>query len=456
VDDPDSVDQSLLDNTHLVGLSLRFSWAALEPEAGKLDTTLLDAKIVEAKNAGKKIQLRVIPGERTPDWVYLQGVPSVYYPELDPENTGEFIKVPVPWDAEYLAAWTSFITRLGRHLEGTDSITLVHMTGANSRSGEFHLTSGALSSDTTAQYWDAQGQVVATGTVNDLWLQNGDYTLDNIRMAWAVSRDAWAAAFPSPKLAYNIVNQVHKQDDIDNEVNLIVEDAYRVLQDRLTLQNNGHHDDASVAAKLDSNTYQIIQAYAPNLDTGFQSSKAHITCSVGDLGPALAVGAYLYGADYFELYLKEIEKYPEIVQECNDFLLGNGESCGTAGSLSCTLDTEAPTVSILSPQDGGTVSGEITVEADVSDNLLVFGVGLSVDGSPIGPEQIVSVPPTGSTFLNVAQASCLWSCKLEACATFYLPWSTTSVGNGPHTLTVTARDVSGNRTEASIQVIAGQ
>lgn len=432
---------ALLDNTHLVGVSLRFSWAALEPESGRLDTILLDTEIQRAKDAGKKIQLRVIPGARTPDWVYLLGVPAVHYMDYDPSTglpTGEWLTVPVPWDTKYLSAWTSFIERLGQHLGDDASIVLVHMTGANARSGEFHLTSGALSTDTTAQYLNGQGQIIATGTVDDLWLQYAGYSLDNIRMAWAVSSDAWADAFPSPKLTYDIVGQVHKQDNIRNEVNLIVEDAYAAWPDRLTLQNNGHHDDASLDGKRSSNTYQIIQTYSLNLDTGFQSLEAHGNCSgtenTGDLGPALAVGAYLYGADYFELYLKEIEKYPEVVQECNDFLRGQGGSCGGAGPLLCALDTEVPTVLISSPQAGETISGGVTVEVEANDNILIFGVGLSVDGSPAGPEQIVSVP---------------------ASPIFHLPWDTASVSPGLHTLTVTARDVSGNTSETSIKVTSG-
>jgi len=435
------VNESIIGHPDLAGISLRFSWGALEPREGVIDTTLLKAEVARVEAAGKRILLRVFPGKKTPEWLYAKGVPSIRYKDAMASSgaTADSLRIPVPWNEVYLAAWSSFVTRLGGALAGDSAIVLVHMTGANSASGELGLAQRAAPTDTTAEYIDAQSIVVATGTVEDLWIKHAGYSLENLRKAWAVFRDAWARAFPKAMLSYNIVNQVLQKDGIDNEIDLIVEEAFIKYPQRLVLQNNAFNDSGSIDRKLGSRAYQIIKAYSSKLPTGFQSGIPHGQCSVGttsgDLGPSLAVGINLYGADYFELWEQEISKYPLVLKECNDRLLDRGSSCGTAGPLLCHLDTNSPVISITSPQNGATVSGEVALTATATDNVLVFGVQFKVDGVDIGPEQIVSYPAASG-----------FSAKLN----------TKVLSEGPHQLTAAARDVSGNTTtSAMVSVIVG-
>jgi hypothetical protein len=426
--------QNMLDHPDLAGASLRFTWAKLEPQEGVLDTVLLLDEVARAKAAGKKIQLRVLPGMETPEWVYAKGVPSMRFADHLPTGvpTGEVSRIPVPWDPDYLAAWASFIGRLGALVGAESEIVLVHMTGANSKSGEFPLTSGADPTDTTVEYLDGQGILVATGKIEDLFINQAGYSLDNIRMSWATSRDAWAEAFPTAMLSYNIVTSILNTDKIPDEVQRIVADAVVLYPTRLTLQNNSHNDSISVTKKLASPAYLAIQAHASgNMATGFQTGTPHGVCTgtvSGDLGPSLAVGAYIYGADYFELWETEIGKYPDVVHECNDFLLGRGSGCGTAGPLLCHLDAVPPTLSITSPVAAATLSGVASVSVEASDDTLVFGVTLLSDGVEAVPEQIVAFPSS---------------------TTFSLLLDTQTLSAGGHILTALARDVSGNTTTST-------
>ncbi len=95
------------------------------------------------------------------------------------------------------------------------------------------------------------------------------------------------------------------------------------------------------------------------------------------------------------------------------------------GSTSTTDDP--PSVSITNPNDGDTVSGTITVEADASDDNGVDQVEFFVDGSSIGVD---------------SDGSDGWSTS----------WDTTTVGDGDHTVTAEATDTAGQTASDSITV----
>ncbi|MCM2305324.1 MAG: Ig-like domain-containing protein, partial [Elusimicrobia bacterium] len=92
------------------------------------------------------------------------------------------------------------------------------------------------------------------------------------------------------------------------------------------------------------------------------------------------------------------------------------------------LDASAPTVAFTAPAASATVSGSVTLAVKASDDAGVAGVQFRVDGVDLGAE--LRQPP------------------------FSMAWDSTSAPNGAHRLTATARDAAGNRTSASIGVVA--
>lgn len=90
-------------------------------------------------------------------------------------------------------------------------------------------------------------------------------------------------------------------------------------------------------------------------------------------------------------------------------------------------DTTPPSVSVTSPTDGSTISGIVSLSANASDDTAVAGVQFLVDGNPIGSE-ITSSP---------------YSHNLD----------TTTLSDGNHSVTATARDSAGNQqTSTAIQL----
>ena len=86
-------------------------------------------------------------------------------------------------------------------------------------------------------------------------------------------------------------------------------------------------------------------------------------------------------------------------------------------------DTTVPSVAITGPTNGATVSSTFTVSATASDNVGVAGVQFKLDGQNLGAE--------------------------DTSSPYSVSWNTTSVPNGLHALTATARDAAGNTTTSS-------
>jgi chitodextrinase len=105
---------------------------------------------------------------------------------------------------------------------------------------------------------------------------------------------------------------------------------------------------------------------------------------------------------------------------------------GTAGITTVTVsngtsaDEVPPSVSIVAPSSGGTVSGPVTIEASAADNVAVTKVVLAVDGSTVATD--TSPPFTGS-------------------------WDATTAAAGTHTVSATAYDAAGNNDRATATVM---
>jgi hypothetical protein len=81
-------------------------------------------------------------------------------------------------------------------------------------------------------------------------------------------------------------------------------------------------------------------------------------------------------------------------------------------------DSSAPTVTMVSPSSGSTISGTVTLSANASDNVAVVGVQFKVNGANVGAED--QAPP------------------------YSVSWSTSAGNNGTHDVSATARDGAGN------------
>ena len=96
-----------------------------------------------------------------------------------------------------------------------------------------------------------------------------------------------------------------------------------------------------------------------------------------------------------------------------------------AGGTTSGRDRTTPTVNIITPSTGSTVSNTVTVQVTATDNVGVTAVILKVDGLVIGTGNI---------------------------APYNFNWNTAGLSNGTHTLTATATDAAGNSKVSTVQV----
>jgi len=104
----------------------------------------------------------------------------------------------------------------------------------------------------------------------------------------------------------------------------------------------------------------------------------------------------------------------------------SGNETTTVANVTVANDSAAPSVTLLNPAGGASVSGTVSVTAAATDDLEVAGVRFSVDGTPLGVE--------------------------DTAAPFEAAWTTTTAANGTHVIAAVARDAAGHQTTASAMV----
>jgi hypothetical protein len=128
------------------GISWVFQWRVLEPTAGTYNWTLVDAAL--AASGAKPVFLRVIAGDVSPTW--LPRADGIVAPNPKGGTTWE----PIPWNADFLATWKTFINAFGARYNANTHIAMIE-GGGDGPQGEAHLAG-------TYSQWQSVGYSVPT------------------------------------------------------------------------------------------------------------------------------------------------------------------------------------------------------------------------------------------------------------------------------------------------------
>ena len=114
--------QRVLAAEGIAGVALTASWSDLEPSQGAYSWSALDSRIAVAKQANRKVGLRLLPGVTTPEWLFAKGAKRFSFVDENPnhgaagakqgqrnQTFGKNLSLPVPWDEPFLAAWERFV-----------------------------------------------------------------------------------------------------------------------------------------------------------------------------------------------------------------------------------------------------------------------------------------------------------------------------------------------------------
>jgi hypothetical protein len=119
-----------LKSSPCAGISWVFPWRTLEPAAGTYNWTTVDDAL--AASGSKPVFLRVIAGNVSPAWL----------PRADGINganpKGGTAWEPIPWNANFLATWKTFINAFGARYDANPHIVQIE-GGGDGPQGEAHL-----------------------------------------------------------------------------------------------------------------------------------------------------------------------------------------------------------------------------------------------------------------------------------------------------------------------------
>ncbi len=250
--DKSNVREAKLRDEDIAGLSIRVSWASIEP-GGRADYQWLDSQVARCRAIGKPYMLRLMAGTNSPRWIK-----GAWHQDA-----------PVPWNQDAQAALSQTIRRLGERYSDDALLVCVHMSStANYKSAEMHLAPGLRSLP--------------------------DYSDDKIIAAWKAAIDSYSDAFPNCALALNATLEPDRRGAITFPV---IEHCQSRLGDRATFQ----HNSLKAATSPRARHHRLILDLRRNTRVGFQMAcpTSNTRRFGGTLQQALRLAP---GASFFEIY----------------------------------------------------------------------------------------------------------------------------------------------------------
>jgi hypothetical protein len=128
----------VLSNPHVDGISLRQTWANIEPTEGVFDFSYLDSTIATCASYGKQVLLRVSTMNGRPAWVdtAVRNNRGKFFRFMDGEVP---TRIPVFWDPTFLAKKKALIAALGARFTNNPTVTIVVVSFANATSEDWNV-----------------------------------------------------------------------------------------------------------------------------------------------------------------------------------------------------------------------------------------------------------------------------------------------------------------------------
>lgn len=287
------------------GLVLVIAWSALEPTNHIYHWTNMDLWMNQAVALGKKVDLAILGGSATPDWLFQPltnggagATPLKFTISPHEGATGNCISetIAAPWDTNFLAAWKNMLNVLSNHLKsaGTYSnLTLLRLTGINRTTDELRLPAETAKST----------GLDCVSNAPAIW-QAASYTPTNLLSGWSNILSSFQTYFPEKTFSVAIIpkNAFPAIDDNSQIITNNIPDANQPLlalaaqklAGRLVVQFNFlmTSSNASVAVPQATQSYGTLAAYQSN--NYFGSSNGGAACGGTATNPlACANDTYL-------------------------------------------------------------------------------------------------------------------------------------------------------------------
>lgn len=329
----DNLPDAVYSRPEFDGVFIRLTWNNIEPSAGTYNWTLLDREVERSVRAGKKISLGVVTGASTPDWVFAEGVPANTFYVTAGRKVGACleVKIPTPWDENYIAAYDRLMQALANHLKAKqayDSVRIVKITGMNKLSLETWIPfrrepaeDGNCNSSDGLATWQAAG-----------------YRPSKAIQAWQQLANSVNRAFPDKVLSMAIVNsndfplineqgqQVRRNDpsnvDVKQQLFTI---GLQSFPGRFAVQWNGLSADKVSPVVLEAGQRGAIIGWQSNqyLGTGAgcnATTPARATPCTNTSFDRILQNGIATGGQFIEVFPENILQFPDVIDRARTTL----------------------------------------------------------------------------------------------------------------------------------------
>ena len=299
-------------------------WNNLNPSSGVYDWTDLDTDIANIIATGKTFSVKVAAGDKTPAWVYALPVTKLTFSEfVGDDNVLVTIDQPVFWEANYITAWTTFVTALSAHLQVNPTVwaalSHVSITGINRKTDEYRIC--AQESEYRAPYTSSDAVTIWNGA---------GYTEALILSTQQTFNTLFATQFSGKDLAFSMTNYGTTP-------------PFPAITGWTDMNQNAI-DDLAVYGTLVYGIYTSVksnfvsatvttQAAAAGLSIAGQLSEKEFgdgTASYEDLNAAMQA-AHAAGYKYMEIHDASVSSYNQYIPEYN--LLFSSQNTQSTASM---------------------------------------------------------------------------------------------------------------------------
>jgi hypothetical protein len=140
------------ENQYISGITLKICWSDLHPSKSVIRIDLLEKLIATIASHGKLINLGIIPGFRSPEWIYDEGVRKAgpfTFGSTGPFSVGPVqVFAPLPWDEKYMALLSADIKAIAARYGTDPRLFSIEVLGHNYKGEEMHAPDPASLSGT--------------------------------------------------------------------------------------------------------------------------------------------------------------------------------------------------------------------------------------------------------------------------------------------------------------------
>jgi hypothetical protein len=322
---------SALSNPDVDGISLREGWSQVNPSEDKYDWSYFDAEITKAKNAGKKVLIRVSDGGKSiPAWVAAEslaaGEPTFSFYE-SAQQGGGILTEPVFWAPTLLAKKAKLMAAFGARYNANPTVAIVTCQFAGARNDDWNVPDGTT----------VDGIPPTGSTETSRWLAAGWTTAKMVNAGNQVVANAMAA-FPDKPIGMAIGRTSTKltPEGQDYIAQTVINAARSKWGDRMVATHNSISEKATPPPPPAGSYWSVIYDLRPDVggqmlwfsygDSTCRNAANGAPCDAATVLTHSVERAHDYGWHYLEIYNADIVGLPKVIHYAHTLLTQSSPS----------------------------------------------------------------------------------------------------------------------------------